>query len=76
MIVEEIYCGTNLIFKSGKKIMPSFGVIGIGQDLVLSDGYDSGHNWPVSGLTKEEKIELAEHFIELWNLKLMEFKLL
>lgn len=64
-----------LIFKSGKKLEANKGLIGINSDLEVSGGYDSmiqldPYDWlpdDRGGLTIDERIELADYVINLWN---------
>ena len=52
-------------FTTGRKETANCHIIGIGPDLEVSDGYDGG-GFDYS-LTREEKIELADYMIALWQ---------
>lgn len=64
-----------ITFSSGKTIDPAFGVVGIGPDLALSDGYDGridvageGAAYdPAMELTPAEVVELADLMIGRWQ---------
>ena len=61
MRVEE----NKLIFSTGRTEYANSGIVGLGPDLCLSQGYDGDLPWD---LTKEERLELADFMISLWNL--------
>jgi hypothetical protein len=60
-------------FSTGTTRYAHAGVIGIGNDNDVSEGYDGGlwseheREWTDSTLTKEELIELADYMIERWT---------
>lgn len=65
-------------FKSGKKIYANRGIIGIDEDLKLSEGYDGGFaTWPIPEwwepnekaecLQAEDLKEIADLMIERWK---------
>ncbi len=51
---------------TGKSFYAYFGVIGLGPDLNISEGYDSSI-FESDKFTKEERLELAEHMASLWK---------
>jgi len=53
------------VILGGKLYYANNGIIGIGPDGATFGGYDDSFGW--SGLTKDEKIELAELMIERWT---------
>ena len=56
----------NYKLSTGKELSANRGIIGIDPLLNISEGYDDGIDDDYL-LTKEEKIELAEYMISLWE---------
>jgi len=58
-----------LKFSTDRELSVSNGVIGINHALDTFEGYDGELIWEEHrrGLTKEEKIELADYMIGLWT---------
>lgn len=60
-------------FSTGRTAYAHRGIIGLNDELVVSEGYDGGfwnrddRLWAKDGLTKEEEIELADYMIALWT---------
>jgi hypothetical protein len=64
--------GDTIIFSSGREFYANRGVIGLSDDLYVSQGYDGGLDaWPSEGtthfMTPEERRELADYMIALWT---------
>lgn len=68
--------GDTIIFTSGRKRDANNGIIGIGADMDVSEGYDGGFYTGPDGeewhneedrLTKEDLLELAEYMIDQWT---------
>jgi hypothetical protein len=64
--------GDIVTFSTGTKVYANLGLIGIGSDLYVSEGYDGWvPAWPTrpgdKSLTKEERQELADYMIALWT---------
>lgn len=66
--------GEDLVFKSGKRVYVTNGIVGLTNNLNLSEGIDCGlWSWddddefrnPV--LTRDELLELSEHMISRWE---------
>ena len=62
-----------VIFSTGTKRYANNGIIGLGPDYNVSEGYDGGFWAPCeseyreSELTPAERIELADYMIERWK---------
>ena len=63
-----------VIFSTGTELFASCGVIGLGPDLEVSEGWDSGFYNPSDyyspedrTLTGKERIELADYMINQWG---------
>jgi hypothetical protein len=62
-----------IILDSGRTEYAHQEIVGIGPDLDISYGYDGGINLDGNYLTREgawstdEKVELADYMIDLWN---------
>lgn len=52
-------------FSTGKHVYAHNGIIGLGPDLHVYEGYDGGID--TAGLTAEERRELADYMIGLWT---------
>ena len=63
--------GNKLIFSTGKEIDPYQGIIGINEELDITEGYDGyikDTQCPeMDELTNNELIELADYVIKLWQ---------
>jgi len=57
--------GNGLVFSTGKKIDGNISLSELDSELFISYGFDG--EMSASDFTKEEKIELADHMISLWN---------
>jgi len=55
----------HLVFENGKEIYAHNGIIGIDEELTISEGYDGGIE--EMDLTGNEKVELADYAIALWE---------
>lgn len=59
----------NLIFSTGKFRYANNGIIGLSEPdedgWEVTEGYDGGID--INDLTKEEKVELADYMINLWQ---------
>lgn len=58
------YISDRYKLSSGKEFYANHGIIGIAPDLEISEGYDGGLSWQ---FTKEDKREIAEYMIKLWE---------
>ncbi len=64
--------GDYIIFTSGRSMYANFGIVGIGPDGNISEGFDSAISWPPdegfekSDLTSDDMRELADMIIERW----------
>ena len=67
--------GDEVIFSTGKVRYANNGIIGLGPDLEVSEGYDGGF-WSAHEseykdeadiLTPAERVELADYMIERWQ---------
>lgn len=66
-----------IVFKSGRSITPNCGIVGIGPELGVSEGYDNGMDWPPiewgdgvkeeDALTADDMRELADLMIDRWQ---------
>jgi hypothetical protein len=59
-------------FSTGKTMYANRGIIGLASDLRVTEGYDGGFpawpdGWRDDCLTKEERQELADYMIALWQ---------
>ncbi len=59
-------------FSSGRKMYAHWGIIGIDEDLRLSEGYDGGIGYPgnetrPSEFTPDDMRELADELIRRWT---------
>lgn len=68
MIINE---DEDILFSTGKKRYASFGIIGLGipddeSKFWVTTGYDDDMYYETS-LTTQEKIELADYMIDLWQ---------
>ena len=63
--------GDNIIFTSGKSISCNCGIIGIGPNLDVSEGYDGGFTEPDNefcpDFSEADAVELADYAISLWT---------
>jgi hypothetical protein len=58
--------GSFMVFEcSGKEFFASDGIIGIEQNLIVSEGYDG--KVPYNKFTQEEREELSNYMIDLWT---------
>ncbi len=57
--------GDDLIFNTGRKVYANNGIVGINEQLRISEGYDGG--FEENRLTEEERLELAAYMIDLWG---------
>lgn len=68
-----ILTNNEAIFDSGQSRYANGGIIGLGPDLEVSEGYDgcfySGDSWlsKKDSLSKEDLLELADFMIERWS---------
>lgn len=54
-----------LVFSTGRRETANLGIVGLGPDLTISEGYDGGFNerdW-----TPDERRELADYMIAQWT---------
>ncbi len=63
--------GDDIIFSTGTRKYANDGIIGIDDDLEVTEGYDGGFYWyehnRTNALTKEEHLELADFMIDRWS---------
>lgn len=68
-MATDIYHGIRL--STGKEVHANRGILGIGQDGSIYEGYEHGlwdKDWYDSDwLTKEEVVELSDHMIARWQ---------
>ena len=56
-----------LILSTGRKLYASWGVFGISPDLIARHGFDGDVDTADDKLTPEERKELADYVIDLWQ---------
>ena len=68
--------GDDVIFSTGTIKRANRGIIGLGHDKTISEGYDGDLHSPkqdwqddddYEGLSKDEQIELADYMIKRWE---------
>jgi hypothetical protein len=59
--------GDEVIFSSGKRLYANAGIIGLSERLDVTEGYDGGFCYYDDKLTEDERHELADYMIDLWN---------
>ena len=69
---DEPYPQTFIFESTGREAYANCGIIGLGPELEVFEGYDGDFDCFVkpgesSALTKEERIELADYMIGLWQ---------
>ena len=58
--------GSNFEFSTGTLLYAHGGIIGITPDLIIYGGYDDHLDW-YNDFTFEEKIELADYMVSVWE---------
>lgn len=53
------------IFSTGREFYCNQGIIGIAEDLDISEGYDGGIHW--EHWAQEERQELRDYVVALWD---------